>query len=99
MFKKVLVAEDMDSISEGLNSTLQSMGITNIHHAKYCDNAFLKIKQFQTKIWNKLIIFQARNIKQIKQNDCGRTHWSNNTKPVSYSVRRSTKQYKVRTSY
>jgi DNA-binding NarL/FixJ family response regulator len=45
MFKKVLVAEDMDSISEGLNSTLQSMGITNIHHAKYCDDAFLKIKK------------------------------------------------------
>lgn len=45
MFKKVLVAEDMDSINEGLSKTLRSIGITNIHHAKYCDDALLKVKK------------------------------------------------------
>ena len=45
MFKKVLVAEDMDSINEGLSKTLRSLGITNIHHAKYCDDALLKAKK------------------------------------------------------
>ncbi len=45
MFKKVLVAEDMDCISDGLNKTLQSIGITNIHHAKYCDDALLILKK------------------------------------------------------
>ncbi len=45
MFKKVLVAEDMDSINEGLSKTLRSMGVTNIHHAKYCDDALLKVKK------------------------------------------------------
>ena len=45
MFKKVLIAEDMDSINEGLHKILLSIGIDNIHHAKYCDNALLKIKK------------------------------------------------------
>lgn len=45
MFNKVLVAEDMDSINEGLSKTLNSLGVTNIHHAKYCDDALLKVKR------------------------------------------------------
>jgi len=45
MFNKVLVAEDMDSINEGLSKTLNSLGVTNVHHAKYCDEALLKVKR------------------------------------------------------
>ena len=49
MFKKVLVAEDIESISEGLNTALQGMGIKDIHHVKYCDDAFLKIKKAENE--------------------------------------------------
>jgi len=45
MFKKVLVAEDMDSINGGLSKALHSLGITNFDHAKYCDDALLKVKK------------------------------------------------------
>ena len=45
MFKKVLIAEDMDSINEGLNTTLFNLGVVDIHHAKYCDDALLKVKR------------------------------------------------------
>lgn len=45
MFKKVLVAEDFDSINIAVNQTLQSLTIPEIHHAKYCDDALLKIKK------------------------------------------------------
>jgi len=45
MFKKVLVAEDIDSINIGLGQVLNELGITEIHHTKYCDDAFLKIKK------------------------------------------------------
>jgi two-component system, NarL family, captular synthesis response regulator RcsB len=45
MFEKVLVAEDFDSINIALNEALVSLGVTEIHHAKYCDDALLKIKR------------------------------------------------------
>ena len=45
MFKKVLVAEDLDGMSLAVNEILLSLGITDIHHAKYCDDAYLKIKK------------------------------------------------------
>lgn len=45
MFKKVLVAEDFDSINIAVNQTLTSLAVTEIHHAKYCDDALLKIKK------------------------------------------------------
>lgn len=44
MFTKVLIAEDIDSINSGLNQALTELGISDIHHAKYCDDALLKIK-------------------------------------------------------
>ncbi|CAM1373337.1 response regulator [Tenacibaculum xiamenense] len=43
MYKKVLVAEDMDDINKGVLSTLQEMGVSIIHQVQYCDDAFLKI--------------------------------------------------------
>ena len=45
MFKKVLVAEDFDSISIAVGQVLKELSVPEIHHAKYCDDAFLKIKK------------------------------------------------------
>ncbi|MFV8392604.1 response regulator [Flavobacterium sp. LB2P6] len=45
MFQKVLVAEDLDSISIAVIQALEEISILEIHHAKYCDDAFLKIKK------------------------------------------------------
>ncbi|UGS20099.1 response regulator [Flavobacterium cyclinae] len=45
MFTKVLIAEDFDSINIALIQTLESMGVTKIEHAKYCDDALLKAKK------------------------------------------------------
>ena len=45
MFKKVLVAEDFDSISIAVGQALKELSVSKIHHAKYCDDAFLKIKK------------------------------------------------------
>ncbi|TDE53632.1 response regulator transcription factor [Flavobacterium sp. GT3P67] len=45
MFHKVLVAEDLDSISIAVIQALEEISILEIHHAKYCDDAFLKIKK------------------------------------------------------
>lgn len=45
MFEKVLVAEDMDDINKGVVATLKELGVNEIHHVQYCDDAFLKIKR------------------------------------------------------
>lgn len=45
MFNKVLVAEDLDTISISMIQALEELSIAQIHHAKYCDDAFLKIKK------------------------------------------------------
>nr|WP_294778180.1 response regulator [uncultured Flavobacterium sp.] len=45
MFKKVLIAEDIDSINLAVVQTLSEMGIAVIDHVKYCDDAYLKIKK------------------------------------------------------
>jgi len=45
MFKKVLVAEDFDSISIAVGQALKELSVSEIHHAKYCDDAILKIKK------------------------------------------------------
>jgi len=44
MFKKILVSEDIDSISFGLVSILQKNYPSEIRTTKYCDDALLKIK-------------------------------------------------------
>ncbi|MEL4306928.1 response regulator [Joostella sp. CR20] len=44
MFKKILIAEDIDSINIGLVNTLKEAYNVEIDHAKYCDDAYLKIK-------------------------------------------------------
>lgn len=45
MFQKVLVAEDIDSINSAVIEALNSLGIPDIQQAKYCDEAFLKLKK------------------------------------------------------
>lgn len=45
MFKKILIAEDLDSISLAVIQALKQLSISEIHHAKYCDDALLKIKK------------------------------------------------------
>lgn len=45
MFKKVLVAEDFDSINIAVIQTLKELDVIQIEHAKYCDDALLKIRK------------------------------------------------------
>lgn len=45
MFKKVLVAEDMDSVTHAVASVLKDFEIEQVEHAQYCDNAYLKAKK------------------------------------------------------
>jgi len=45
MFKKVLVSEDLGSISNGIISVLEALYIDNFQQVQYCDDAYLKIKK------------------------------------------------------
>jgi two-component system capsular synthesis response regulator RcsB len=45
MFKKILIAEDLDSISIAVVQAIKELNISDIQHAKYCDDALLKIKK------------------------------------------------------
>jgi len=45
MIRKVLVAEDLDSIQIGVMRTLGDAFTFDMEHAKYCDQAFLKIRK------------------------------------------------------
>lgn len=45
MFKKILIIEDIDSISLGIMSLLEKKISADIRATKYCDEAFLKIKK------------------------------------------------------
>ncbi|MDC8001787.1 response regulator [Aequorivita todarodis] len=45
MFKKVLVSEDLGSISNGIISVLEMLRIDNHKQVQYCDDAYLKIKK------------------------------------------------------
>lgn len=45
MFKKVLVAEDLDSISIAVIQVLEELKVPVIHHVKYCDDGLLKVKK------------------------------------------------------
>ncbi|MXN89831.1 response regulator [Flavobacterium sp. Sd200] len=45
MFTKILVCEDIDSISLGIMTVLQKNFPADIRSAKYCDDALLKIKR------------------------------------------------------
>ena len=45
MFKKVIIAEDLDALNLGIEQVIKDLGITNYQQSKYCDDAFLKIRK------------------------------------------------------
>jgi two-component system capsular synthesis response regulator RcsB len=45
MFKKVIIAEDINSINIGVQQTLAELAISDIDHSRYCDEALLKIRK------------------------------------------------------
>ncbi len=45
MFTKVLISEDMEDINKGVHTSLCELGVKNIQHVQYCDDAYLKIKK------------------------------------------------------
>lgn len=47
MFKKILIAEDLDSISLSVQHVLSEMPLSYCSHDKYCDEALLKLKRAQ----------------------------------------------------
>lgn len=45
MFKKILLAEDFDTINIAVIDTLKNLSVADYNHAKYCDEALLKIRK------------------------------------------------------
>lgn len=45
MFKKILIADDIDSVNLGVKSLLEKETSVEIDHVRYCDDAILKIKK------------------------------------------------------
>lgn len=45
MFKKILIADDIDSINLGILSQLEKNGSVEVDHVRYCDDAYLRIKK------------------------------------------------------
>ncbi len=45
MFKKILVAEDFDTINLAVSQVLEDLYVPEFSHAKSCDDAYLKIKR------------------------------------------------------
>ena len=44
MFKKVIIAEDLDTMNLGIQQVLKDLNILEFQHSKFCDDAFLKIR-------------------------------------------------------
>ncbi len=45
MFKKVLLSDDLGSISQGVYTTVSQLGIKDIRQVQYCDDAYIRIKK------------------------------------------------------
>lgn len=45
MFKKVIIAEDLDAMNLGIQQVLKDLDIENFQHSKYCDEALLKVRK------------------------------------------------------
>lgn len=45
MFQKVITVDDLDTINIAVMHALQELAVPDIQHAKYCDEALLKIKK------------------------------------------------------
>ena len=44
MFKRVIIAEDLDAMNLGIQQVLKDLNIEDFQHSKFCDEAFLKIR-------------------------------------------------------
>lgn len=49
MFKKILIADDIDSINLGILSQLTKNENVEVEHVRYCDDAYLRIKKSITE--------------------------------------------------
>ncbi|WP_340066391.1 response regulator [Ascidiimonas aurantiaca] len=47
MFQKILIAEDVDNINEGIKAMFEKLSIDPPDFAQYCDDAYLKIRKAQ----------------------------------------------------
>lgn len=45
MFKKVLLSEDIDTVSQGIMMVMGALRIDHVQQSQYCDDAYLKIKK------------------------------------------------------
>ncbi|TLF44836.1 DNA-binding response regulator [Maribacter aurantiacus] len=45
MFKKVLIAEDMEDINKGVFAMLNELGIQEVQQVQYCDDAYVRIQK------------------------------------------------------
>jgi two-component system capsular synthesis response regulator RcsB len=45
MFKKVIIAEDIDTMNLGIQQVLKDLNIVHFQHSKYCDEALLKVRK------------------------------------------------------
>ncbi|MBW1655241.1 response regulator transcription factor [Flavobacterium quisquiliarum] len=45
MFKKVIIAEDLDAMNLGIQQVLKDLNIADFQHSKFCDDTFLKIRR------------------------------------------------------
>lgn len=45
MYKKILIAEDLHSITDGIQHLLQELHIPEVAQVQYCDDAILKLKK------------------------------------------------------
>lgn len=45
MFKKVLIADDLGSVNQGILIVLDTLGVKDVQQVQYCDDAYLKIKK------------------------------------------------------
>jgi DNA-binding NarL/FixJ family response regulator len=45
MFKRVIVADDLESINQGVSSIINSLNISSLTAVKYCDDVYIKIKK------------------------------------------------------
>lgn len=45
MYSKIIIAEDLASINEGIAQLSKKLGISNITQVQYCDEAYLKVKK------------------------------------------------------
>ena len=47
MFQRILIADDLESINQGIFSTIAQYGSSELTQVNYCDDAYLKLKKSQ----------------------------------------------------